>query len=151
VRSGVAVVRGWHVAEVVGDLRPMHSASLVKLVIGHLALEVIDDLDEAFYGPISFRHLLSHTSGLPNNRPPGGELVPRRPAQRRSSHPNRLPSRYIVPTAAPGLAPSRPQITIGGRPGGRGARMEVSIGAGPRVPPRNGSGCRSSATTCRAV
>jgi CubicO group peptidase (beta-lactamase class C family) len=79
MRSAVAVVSGWRVVEVVGDLTPMDSASLVKLVIGHLALEVIDDLDEAFYGPITFRHVLSHTSGLPNSRSPGGELITLRP------------------------------------------------------------------------
>ena len=79
MRSAAAVVRGSRLVEAVGDSTSMNSASLVKLVIGHLALEVIDDLDEAFYGPITFRHVLSHTSGLPNNRPAGGELIPLRP------------------------------------------------------------------------
>jgi hypothetical protein len=68
----VAVGRGWQVGEVVDVLTPMDAASLVTLGIGHLALELIEDLDEPFYGPFTVRHVLSHTSGLPNDRPPGG-------------------------------------------------------------------------------
>jgi CubicO group peptidase (beta-lactamase class C family) len=56
----------------------MNAASLVKLVIGHLALELIDDLDEPIFTDISTRHVLSHTTGLPNWRK-GATLIPLRP------------------------------------------------------------------------
>ena len=57
----------------------MNAASLVKPVIAQVALEVIDDLDEALLGDITVRHVLTHTTGLPNWRPAGEERVPLRP------------------------------------------------------------------------
>jgi CubicO group peptidase (beta-lactamase class C family) len=78
VRVSVAVVRGGRLDNVEGDTGRMPSASLVKLIIGHLALELVDDLDQPIAGDISTRHVLSHTTGLPNWRE-GEELVPIRP------------------------------------------------------------------------
>ncbi len=79
MRTSEAVVRGWEVVEVRGDPAPMKAASLVKLVLGHLALALIDDLDEPIHGDITTRHVLSHTTGLPNWRPAGEPLAPLRP------------------------------------------------------------------------
>ena len=79
MRSSVAVVREWQVARVSGTDEPMNAASLVKQVIGHLALAVVDDLDEAVHDGITVRHVLSHTTGLPNWRPGGEALVALRP------------------------------------------------------------------------
>lgn len=62
-----------------GHTGVMNGASLVKQVIAHVALEVIDDLDEPVAGDITVRHVLSHTTGLPNWRPDGEELRPIRP------------------------------------------------------------------------
>ena len=56
----------------------MKAASLVKPVLGHLALTVFDDLDEPILGDITIRHVLSHTTGLPNWRT-GAEIEPLRP------------------------------------------------------------------------
>ena len=56
----------------------MNAASLVKQVIGHLALALLD-LDEVVHEDITVRHVLSHTTGLPNWRPDGEALVPLRP------------------------------------------------------------------------
>ena len=61
----------------------MNAASLVKQVIAHLALEVSEDLDEPVSGDITVRHVLSHTTGLPNWRPEGDVLRPLRPPGRR--------------------------------------------------------------------
>ena len=55
----------------------MNAASLVKQVVAHVALAVIDDLDQPLWHGISTRHVLSHTTGLPNWRA-GEELVPLR-------------------------------------------------------------------------
>ena len=57
----------------------MNAASLVKPVIAQVALEVIDDLDEPVRGDITVRHVLTHTTGLPNWRPSGEELASLRP------------------------------------------------------------------------
>ncbi len=79
MRSSVCVVRGWEAAAPSGDEGPFDAASLGKLVIGHLALELVDDLDEPFSDDISPRHVLSHTTGLPNWRPGGEPLTSLRP------------------------------------------------------------------------
>ncbi len=78
VRCAVAVVRGGEVAKVEGDAGQMNAASLAKQVIAHLAMEVLDDLDQLVWSDVTARHVLSHTSGLPNWRS-GDELVPLRP------------------------------------------------------------------------
>jgi CubicO group peptidase (beta-lactamase class C family) len=52
----------------------MNAASLVKPVLGHLALLLLDDLDERVHDDITVRHVLAHTTGLPNWRPPGQPL-----------------------------------------------------------------------------
>lgn len=57
----------------------MNAASLVKQVIAHLTLDVVDDLDEAVLDDINVRHVLTHTTGLPNWRPEGCPLKPLRP------------------------------------------------------------------------
>ncbi len=75
----MAVVRGWRLARTEGYEEPMNAASLVKQVIGHIALEVLDDLDEPVAGDITARHIVSHTTGLPNWRPEGEDLAPLRP------------------------------------------------------------------------
>ncbi len=46
----------------------------MKPVIAQVALEVIDDLDEPVLGDITVRHVLTHTTGLPNWRPAGEAL-----------------------------------------------------------------------------
>ena len=79
MRTAVAVVRDWRVASAEGEPGVMNAASLVKPVIAQVALEVIDDLDEALLGDITVRHVLTHTTGLPNWRPAGEERVPLRP------------------------------------------------------------------------
>jgi CubicO group peptidase (beta-lactamase class C family) len=79
MRAGVAVVRGWELAHHEGHDAPLNAASLVKQVIAHVALEVLDDLDEPVHHAITVRHILSHTTGLPNWRPPGKPLAPLRP------------------------------------------------------------------------
>jgi CubicO group peptidase (beta-lactamase class C family) len=61
----------------------MNAASLVKQVIGHLALGLIKNLNEPVRGDITVRHVLTHTTGLPNWRPEGHTLEPlRAPGQR---------------------------------------------------------------------
>jgi CubicO group peptidase (beta-lactamase class C family) len=61
----------------------MNAASLVKPVLAHLALDVVDDLDERIHDDITVRHVLTHTTGLPNWRPDGAPLEPlRRPGER---------------------------------------------------------------------
>lgn len=83
MRTSVAVVRGWELARVEGDTAVMNGASLVKQVIAHLALELVDDLDEHVRGEITVRHILTHTTGLPNWRPDGQPLEPLRPPGQR--------------------------------------------------------------------
>lgn len=79
MRSAVAVVRDFELSRTDGYDAPLNAASLVKQVVGHVALELIDDLDEPVDGAITVRHVLSHTTGLPNWRPAGDELAPLRP------------------------------------------------------------------------
>ena len=79
MRSSVGMVRQWEVARVEGVDESMNAASLVKQVIGHVALELVDDLDRPIHADITVRHVLSHTTGLPNWRPAGAELTPLRP------------------------------------------------------------------------
>ncbi len=83
MRSSISVVRKWQLARVEGETELMNAASLVKQVIAHLALEFIDDLDEPVLGEITVRHVLTHTTGLPNWRPEGGPLQPLRPPGQR--------------------------------------------------------------------
>jgi CubicO group peptidase (beta-lactamase class C family) len=73
------VVRSWELAGNEGTAELMNAASLVKLVLGHLALALVPDLDEPISGGITSRHVLSHTTGLPNWRPEGQPLAPLRP------------------------------------------------------------------------
>ena len=70
-------MRGYEVASVEGDDEPMNAASLVKQVLGHLAFALIGDLDAPILDNITLRHVLSHTTGLPNWRA-GDELTPLR-------------------------------------------------------------------------
>ena len=79
MRTAVAVVRDWSLSTVEGEPGVMNAASLVKPVIAHVALELIDDLDEPLLNDIAVRHVLTHTTGLPNWRPAGEELHPVRP------------------------------------------------------------------------
>ncbi len=79
MRTATAVVRGWNLDRVEGDQNRFHAASLVKQVVGHLALTVLSDLDKPLWNRITSRHALSHTTGLPNWRPAGEELRPLRP------------------------------------------------------------------------
>jgi CubicO group peptidase (beta-lactamase class C family) len=83
MRRSVAVVRKWQLDSVVGDLAVMNAASLVKQVIAHLALELIEDFDEPVLGDITVLHVLTHTTGLPNWRPEGMPLEPLRPPGQR--------------------------------------------------------------------
>ncbi len=78
MRIAVAVVRDQRLVSVEGEIGVMNAASLVKPVIAQVALEVIDDLDEPVFGQITVRHVLTHTTGLPNWRPSGSELAPLR-------------------------------------------------------------------------
>jgi hypothetical protein len=68
MRAGVAVVRGWELVHHEGHDAPLNAASLVKQVTAHIALSVLDDLDEPVLGDITVRHVLSQTTGLPNWR-----------------------------------------------------------------------------------
>lgn len=61
----------------------MNAASLVKQVIAHVALEIVEGLDEPVRGDITVGHVLTHTTGLPNWRPKGRSLVPIRPPGQR--------------------------------------------------------------------
>lgn len=77
--ASVAVVRRGELARADEADRAMPAASLVKPVLAHLALLIVDDLDEpvgdAGAGTITVRHVLSHSTGLPNWRPPGEPLA----------------------------------------------------------------------------
>lgn len=77
MRTATAVVRDWRVSSVEGESGLMNGASLVKPVVAQAALEIIDDLDEPVLGDITVRHVLTHTTGLPNWRP-GKSLEPLR-------------------------------------------------------------------------
>jgi len=81
MREGHAIVRAGRVERAGGDPGPMPAASLVKPVLAHLALAVLDELDEPVHGAITVRHVLSHTTGLPDREPgsPAGPLPPLRP------------------------------------------------------------------------
>jgi len=76
VRDGQVVRPG---AGAAVDPGVMDAASLVKQVIAHVALAVVDDLDEPVHETITVRHVLTHTTGLPNWRPDGEPLRPLRP------------------------------------------------------------------------
>jgi CubicO group peptidase (beta-lactamase class C family) len=80
---GVGVVRSWDLVEVEDGAHQFNAASLAKQVIGHLALTLLDDLDEPVHGGITVRHVLSHTTGLPNWRPEGEPLRALRPPGQR--------------------------------------------------------------------
>jgi CubicO group peptidase (beta-lactamase class C family) len=77
VQHAIGTVRDGRLTTVEGDDAPMRAASLVKPVLAHLALELVADLDEPIRDEITVRHVLSHTTGLPNWRE-GDELVPLR-------------------------------------------------------------------------
>jgi CubicO group peptidase (beta-lactamase class C family) len=79
----VGVVRNWQLVQVYGDVAVLNAASLVKQVIAHLTLEFTEDLDEPVCGDITVRHVLTHTTGLPNWRPEGRPLEPLRPPGQR--------------------------------------------------------------------
>ena len=83
MRRSVSVVRNWQLFRVEGDGAVMHAASLVKQVIAHLALEFVENLDEPVLGDITVRHVLTHTTGLPNWRAEGQPLEPLRPPGQR--------------------------------------------------------------------
>jgi CubicO group peptidase (beta-lactamase class C family) len=83
MRRSVGVVRNWQLIRVEGDAGVMNAASLVKQVIAHLALELIENLDESVLDDITVRHVLTHTTGLPNWRPDGQLLEPVRPPGQR--------------------------------------------------------------------
>jgi CubicO group peptidase (beta-lactamase class C family) len=83
MRRSVGVVRDWQLVRVEGDVEVMNAASLVKQVIAHLALAFIEDLDEPVMDDITVRHVLTHTTGLPNWRTRGQPLRPLRPPGQR--------------------------------------------------------------------
>lgn len=83
MRSSIAVVREWQLGESEGEPGPMQAASLGKLILGHLALAEVDDLDAPIDGDITTRHVLSHTTGLPNWRGEGQPLLALRPPGQR--------------------------------------------------------------------
>ena len=64
----IGVVRAWRVDRVDGDTVRLNAASLGKQVVAHLALTLLD-LDDSVHGAIRVRHVLSHTTGLPNWSP----------------------------------------------------------------------------------
>jgi CubicO group peptidase (beta-lactamase class C family) len=78
MRRAVAVVRAFEVASVEGHEGVLPAASLVKQVLAHVAVEVCD-LDEPVLDDITVRHVLTHTTGLPNWRPAGRPLRSLRP------------------------------------------------------------------------
>lgn len=79
MRRSVAVVRNWELDDATGHDGVMNAASLVKQLIAHVAIDMIDDLDELVLDDITVRHVLTHTTGLPNWRPEGAALRPIRP------------------------------------------------------------------------
>lgn len=82
MKWALGVVRSWELAQIAGDNGEMNAASLAKQVVAHIALDVIDDIDEPIWQDVTTRHVLSHTTGLPNWRE-GDKLVPlRAPGQR---------------------------------------------------------------------
>jgi CubicO group peptidase (beta-lactamase class C family) len=83
MRSSIGIVRGWQLVGAEGALEPMQAASLGKLIMGHLALAEVEDLDAPVAGAITTRQVLSHTTGLPNWREAGRPLVPLRPPGQR--------------------------------------------------------------------
>ncbi len=82
---GVGVVRGCKVDHLEGSDARFHAASLVKEVIGHLAITLLDDLEERVLDDITVWHVLTHTTGLPNWRMGGvgHPLAPLRPPGQR--------------------------------------------------------------------
>ncbi len=46
MRYSIASVRAWELAGIEGSADPFRAASLSKPLLGHLALELIEDLDE---------------------------------------------------------------------------------------------------------
>ncbi len=69
--SAIAVVRNWELHEARGNTRTFNAASLVKQVIAHVALALVDDLDEPVHDGITVRHVVSHTTGIAHSsRPP---------------------------------------------------------------------------------
>ena len=66
-----------------GSTERFNAASLVKPVLADLALVTLDDLDEPVHDEITVRHVLSHTTGLPNWRPEGKPLRASRPPGQR--------------------------------------------------------------------
>src|SRR4051812_18675657 len=83
VSVGVGVVRSWDIVEVENGAQQFNAASLAKQIFGHLALMLLDDLDEPVRDAITVRHILSHTTGLPNWRPEGEPLRALRPPGQR--------------------------------------------------------------------
>lgn len=86
MRRAVAVVRGWELTRFEGDTAVMNAASLMKQVLAHLALDLLDDLDEPVRDEITVRHVLTPTTGLPNWRPDGQPLVPLRTPGKRCGY-----------------------------------------------------------------
>jgi len=83
MRRSVGVVRNWQLVRTEGDPAVMNAASLVKQIVAHVALELIEDIDEHVLGDITVRHVLTHTTGLPNWRPEGQPLEALRPPGQR--------------------------------------------------------------------
>ena len=79
MRRSVAIVRDGELARTEGDASVFDAASLVKPVVAHVALAVLSELDEPVQHDITVRHVLTHTTGLPNWRAEGEPLRPLRP------------------------------------------------------------------------